>query len=139
MAIKTVVNMEGMQQVLEEIRDLLAPKENFSSVVTSSGTDWTTHLSPPLFLNPKRRYELALVNLETYNSIPNITEANNHFVYSPNGTTWKTITLPEGSYELVQINTEIQRQLEANGDWNSSKNTHYITLGANANQWLPRG
>ena len=35
MAIKTVVNMEGMQQVLEEIRDLLAPKENFSIVVTS--------------------------------------------------------------------------------------------------------
>jgi len=42
-----------------------------------------------------------------------------------------SITLPEGSYELVQINTEIQRQLEANGDWNSSKNTHYITVGAN--------
>jgi len=123
--------MEGMQQVLEDIRDLLAPKENFSIVVTSSGTDWTTHLSLPLFLNPKRRYELALVNLEAYNSLPNITEANNHFVYSPNGTTWKTITLPEGSYELVQINTEIQRQLEANGDWKSSKNTHYITVGAN--------
>ena len=31
----------------------------------------------------------------------------------------------------MQINTEIQRQLEANGDWNSSKNTHYITVGAN--------
>jgi len=64
MAIKTVFNMEGMQQVLEEIRDLLAPKENFSIVVTSAATDWTTHLSPPLNLNPKRRYELALVNLE---------------------------------------------------------------------------
>jgi len=84
---KIVVTMEGMQQVLEDIRDLLAPKENFSIVVTSSGTDWTTHFSPPLYLNPKRRYELALVNLETYNSIPNITEANNHFVYSSNGTT----------------------------------------------------
>ena len=31
----------------------------------------------------------------------------------------------------MQINTEIQRQLEANGDWSSSKNTHYITVGAN--------
>lgn len=113
--------MEGVQLVLEKIRDLLAPKENFSIVLTSAGTDWTTHISPPLYLNPKRRYELALVNLETYNSIPNITEANNHFVYSPDGIVWKTITLPEGSYELVQINTEIQRQLQANGDWNSNK------------------
>lgn len=31
--------------------------------------------------------------------------------------TWKTIALPEGSYEVVQIHAEIQQQLEVNGDW----------------------
>ena len=37
--------MEGVQLVLEKIRDLLAPKGNFSIVLTSAGTDWTTHIS----------------------------------------------------------------------------------------------
>jgi hypothetical protein len=124
--------MDGMQKVLEEIRDLLQPKENFSIVLSSDTTDWTTFFNPPLYLDPKRKYEFALVNLETYNSIPNVTATNNTFVYSPDsGTTWKTITLPEGSYELAQITAEIQRQLETNGDWNAGAQSHYITVGAN--------
>jgi len=53
-------------------------------------------------------------------------------VYSPdNGATWKTITLREGSYEVAQINAEIQRQLETNGDWNAGASEHYISVGAN--------
>jgi hypothetical protein len=45
--------------------------------------------------------------------------------------TWKTITIPEGSYELLAINGEIQRQMKASGDWNSASNEYYITLGGN--------
>lgn len=53
-------------------------------------------------------------------------------MYSPNsGVTWKTITLPEGSYEVAQMNVEIQRQLEANGDWNAGDSKHYISVGPN--------
>jgi len=75
---------------------------------------------------------MALVNLEIYNSIPNITVANNTFVSSHNGgSLWKKITLPEGSYEISQINAAIRRQLEVNGDWNSDDKSHYITVGAN--------
>lgn len=58
------------------------------------------------------------MNLETCNSISNTASSNNTFVYSLNsGMTWKTIALPEGSYEVVQIHAEIQQQLEVNGDW----------------------
>jgi len=122
----------GVQRVLEDIRELMQPKENMSIVISSNTTDWTTTFSPPLYLNPQRKYELALVNLETYNSIPNITEANNKFVYSPDaGATWKLIALPHGSYEVAQINTEIQRQLAANGDWDPVANRHFIEVGAN--------
>jgi len=32
---------------------------------------------------------------------------------------------------VAQINAAIQQQLEVNGDWNSSGQTHYITVGAN--------
>lgn len=49
-------------------------------------------------------YEIALVNLETYNSIPNITKENNEFRYSnDNGKSWKRIVLEEGCYELKDI------------------------------------
>lgn len=136
MSVKTVLSFDGMQKVLEEIRDLLKlpPQvgENMSIVVSAQTTDWTTAFSPPLFLDPKRKFEMALINLETYNSIPNVTSSNNTFVYTPDsGTTWKTITMPEGSYEVTQINAEIQRQLETNGDWNAGSSTHYISVGAN--------
>ena len=122
MTVKTIVSMDRMQKILEEIRDSLQPKENFSVVVSSETTDWTTVFSPALHLNPQRRYEMALVNLESYNIIPNITAANNTFVYSPDGgTSWKKITLPEGSYVISQIDAAIRRRLEANGDWNADK------------------
>lgn len=119
------------KKLLEEIRDLLQPKENFSLVTSSKTTDWYIDFSRPLFLDPKRKYELALVNLETYNSIPNVSTTNNTFVYSSNnGTAWNTITLPEGSYEVKQINEEIQRQLETN-EVNVDKSNPPISVGAN--------
>lgn len=43
-------------------------------------------------------YELGLTNFETYNTIPNIDSTNNKFYYED-----KTITIPEGSYELSAI------------------------------------
>ena len=64
-----------------------------------------------VILDPKKEYEAALLSLDTYNSIPNITEGkNNIFKYSTdNGATWKTITLNTGAYELAAINDEIKR------------------------------
>jgi hypothetical protein len=64
-------------------------------------------------LDPNKKYEAALLSLDTYNSIPNITEnKNNVFKYSTDdGITWKTITLSTGAYELQGINNEIKRQI----------------------------
>ena len=67
--------------------------------------------------------------METYNSIPNITENNNTFKYSTdNGSTWKIIKLPTDAYEYTQIADEIQRQMIENNDFESSetKNDFYI-------------
>ena len=45
------------------------------------------------------------VNLETYYSFPNIDATNNNFRYSPdNGKTWHNIDIPEGCYEISDIN-----------------------------------
>jgi len=55
-----------------------------------------------LFLDPNKKYEAALLSLDTYNSIPNITKGkNNIFRYSnDNGITWKVLELDTGSYEV---------------------------------------
>ena len=51
---------------------------------------------------------MALVNLETYYSFPNIDKTNNIFKYSiDKGKKWIEIEIPEGSYELNQINNEL--------------------------------
>jgi len=50
-------------------------------------------------LKKGKQYEMALLNLETYYSFPNIDSTNNSFKYSPdNGKNWFTITIPKGSF-----------------------------------------
>ena len=63
-----------------------------------------------------RKYEIALVNLETYYSFPNVDDTNNQFSYSPDGgETWHRILIPEGSYDIEDINRVIQQKIKQNG------------------------
>ena len=62
-----------------------------------------------------KSYEIALVNLETYYSFPNITTENNHFSYSPDrGEVWYHVLIPEGSYDIEDINEFIQQKMKQN-------------------------
>ena len=64
---------------------------------------------------------MALVNLETNNSIPNIHmhTGNNFFRYSPDdGANWFSIALSTGSYDIEDINNGIERQLRLNNHKN---------------------
>jgi hypothetical protein len=88
-----------------------------SFILSGNASDFiTSHDS--VILDPNKKYEAALLSLDTYNSIPNITEnINNIFTYSTDdGSTWKTITLNTGAYELQAIDNEIKRQMITNGD-----------------------
>jgi hypothetical protein len=110
---------------------------NTSTTLILSGetTDFITYLSPSIHLDPNENYEAALLSIDLYNSIPNITEENNKFKYSAdNGTTWKIITLDKGSYELAAINDEIKRQMILNGDYDNTNNEFYINITANVSE-----
>ncbi|KYQ56420.1 hypothetical protein ALC60_04650 [Trachymyrmex zeteki] len=76
-----------------------------SLTLTLTGTNsvLATSYFPALNLSDGE-YELGLTNFETYNTIPNITSANNKFYFD----TDKTISIPEGSYELSAIANEIE-------------------------------
>jgi hypothetical protein len=118
-----------MEAVLKRIEELLQPNSETSIVLTSNKTEFTNNFNYPVKLNANRKYKMALTRLETYNSIPNITSENNKFVYSVNSVNY-TVIIPIGSYEIKQINDEIQRQMVNNGHA-AADNKYYIEIGAN--------
>jgi len=70
---------------------------------------------------------MALVNLETYYSFPNIDSVNNNFRYSPdNGLTWLDIDIPEGCYEITNINNYVLRIMKDNGHYDSANDKYHI-------------
>ena len=94
-----------------------------SFILSGNTSDFVTcHNS--VMLDPTKEYEAALLSLDTYNSIPNVTKnKNNVLKYSTDdGATWKTIALDTGAYELQAINSEIKRQIIVNGDDESAIN-----------------
>src|SRR5580692_760055 len=99
-------------------------------VLNGSTSDFTiSHNS--VMLMPGRKYEAALLSLDVYNSIPNVTVGkNNIFKYSvDNGVNWKIIAFKTGAYELQEINKEIKRQMKSNDD-----NDAAITIVANVSR-----
>ena len=105
-----------------------------SSIVSDNESEFKTRFNPTLQLDRDKEYEIALVNLETYYSFPNIDESNNVFVYSPGkGNSWVKIKIPEGSYEIDNINNTIHHEMEKRGHYNPINKDSYINISANSN------
>ena len=101
------------RELLERIAHNTEPKESFQIVVSDNKTKFTTRFNPHIQLKTDKKYEIALVNLETYYSFPNVDVTNNHFSYSPDGgQTWHRILIPEGSYDIEDINRVIQQKIK---------------------------
>ena len=60
-----------------------AQKSSFYIMLSEKNTQIKTKFRPLIQLDQNRKYEMALVNLETYYSFPNIDASNNNFRYSP--------------------------------------------------------
>ena len=73
-----------MENLLKQIVNNTEPKRSFSIVVSDHKTRFKTWFKPPTQLDKKKDYEIALINLKTYYSFPNIDRSNNFFTYSPN-------------------------------------------------------
>ena len=116
------------RELLEKIAQNTEPKVSFQIVVSDNKTMFTTRFNPHIQLKKNKNYEIALVNLETYYSFPDITAENDHFTYSLDaGNVWYHIVVPEGSYDIEDINNYIQQKMRQNGHANK------ITLSANTN------
>ena len=101
--------------LLEKIIKNMAHK-TFQIIVSSNESSFNTILNLTLQLDRDKEYEIALVNLETHYSFPNIDETSNVFIYSPdNGDSWVKIKIPEESYEIDDINNTIQHEMKKKG------------------------
>lgn len=92
---------------------------------------------PPIVLNGN--YECGLVELQTFNSIPNIDETNNKFHYGENA---DFVELPIGSYEIDDISKTIQDLINESekttenfrNDYNNNNNNHtFVSILPNNN------
>lgn len=79
---------------------------------TSTASEMIQQYHPPIELDVNGSYGIALYSLNTYNTIPNIQKGKNDTLVLAEDETGNVtkLTLVEGSYELEQIHTELQRQ-----------------------------
>jgi len=100
--------------------------------LSDKGSDFLTQ-DNSLILNPNKKYEAALLFLDTYKSIPNITKGKiNKFKHSnDDGVSWKVLKLDTGLYEVETLSDEIQRLMTINGDYEDINTEFYISIVPN--------
>ena len=54
-----------MEDLLKQIVQITSPKESYQFVISSDKNDFDTLFNPNITLDINKRYEIALVNLET--------------------------------------------------------------------------
>jgi len=129
-------------ELLEKIEINTSPKISTQIVVSENSTKIKTTFNPPIELDRTRKYEMALVNLETYYSFRNFSDENNVFRYSPGfievgrgdeddstqQRQWVKLQISEGSYDLIDIAETIKIAIKQNGH-----NDESVKITANTN------
>jgi len=87
---------------------------------------------PPVELHQDYDYSLALISLNTWNSIPNIEPGRNKIYYRDLQGQEKIIKIPTGSYELADIEKYIHNQICEAGTADEEKN-QVLSLKPNNN------
>lgn len=87
--------------------------DTLTFVLSNNEAKLLSVFNPPIFLEGD--YELCMVNFQAYNSIPNVTPANNvlwyNFAPQTDTAKWQKIEIPEGTYDLDDLQTYIQTKL----------------------------
>lgn len=102
---------------------ILVMADSFTLTLSGESSVLRTQYFPPIELSPTKTYVLGLIELLTFNAIPNIDVGCNKFYIKPD----TTITIPTGSYEIEDIANYLKRAVPK--DIN-------ISLKANNNELL---
>ena len=120
--------------LLKQIVENTSSKYSQQIIISGKTTKIKTSFNPPIELEKTQKYEMALVNLEAYYTFPNIHKSNNLFRYShDNGTNWTNIHIPEGCYEIQDLNHVIQQQMKMHHHYDETNDIYPITISPNGN------
>lgn len=87
---------------------------SYTFTLTGRGSELSCNFNPPIYLNELGTYELALLNFETFNTLPNIDSTNNILQYEDHmGNFTENIEIPLGTYDINDINEYVKKTLTA--------------------------
>ena len=107
-------------ELLQRIAENTTPVKTSMISITSTNPEFNVNFSSPIPVS-----EIALAKLRVYHSWPNIRSVafggqhpNNSLVFAyknkPDGTPdWNVVSIPTGSYQIEQIDSEIQRRIKS--------------------------
>lgn len=84
--------------------------DTFTLTISGSSSVLEAQYFPPIELSPHKNYALGLVELLTFNSIPNVDVGHNK-IYAGE----EVVTIPTGSYEIEDIESYVQGVLTNKG------------------------
>lgn len=100
--------------------------------LSGQGSTISCELFPTLDLS-KGDWEVGLVDLTTYNSIPNIEKGvNDKFYYGNDG----EITIDTGSYEIEDLEDVIRKNLKEGVTLSLKPNNNTLKAELNCNEWV---
>lgn len=92
---------------------------SFTFMLTGKESELICYFNPPIYLDEREEYEMALLNFETFNSIPNVDETNNLFHYKSESGEYKQVEIPVGIYDVDDILQFINSSLESDSQHES--------------------
>ena len=117
--------LKEQNELLKQLVKNTFPKDSQQIIVRSTKTDFDTIYKEPIELSTEKEYEIALVDLETYYSFPNISDHNNIIDYYNISTReLKIITVPKGSHVYTDLVKEINSQLNGVDAFTLTANTN---------------
>ena len=75
--------LEKLATIMGKVERNTSPKSSFYILLSKKSAKIRTQFNPLIELDAGKKYEMSLLNLETYFSFPNIDATNNHFRYTP--------------------------------------------------------
>ena len=105
-----------MDELIKRVAEHAEPRGGQQFYIHGCKSNIRTQYTPEVVLPQSCEYEMALTNLETYYSFPNINPDNNNFKVSiDKGKSWKALSIPTGCYEIKAINQNLQRLIKESG------------------------
>src|SRR2546426_3655378 len=115
----SMTNIDPLVKVMSGLNDVFSKVDivplTFNGITDSSGS-FTQSFLVPIRLNSSVTHKVYMQSFSGWQNIPNIfLNKNDNFTYVNSGNVTKSISLPVGAYQILDLNDYIQQQITING------------------------